>query len=107
MPAVARILTGAAGSTEAVLRPWLDLAIRLWLAQAFLILQVHAMMGGVHDGAQPPFGLLHGVTASCAGMAVQALCPVLLALGLLARTAAAAMLLQALLVPPAGDTRLF
>jgi NADH dehydrogenase FAD-containing subunit len=40
-------------------------------------------------------------------MVVQALCPVLLALGLLARPAALAMLLQALLMPVAGDTSLF
>jgi hypothetical protein len=29
-----------------VLRPWLDLAIRLWLAQAFLAVQVREMMAG-------------------------------------------------------------
>ena len=91
-----------------MLRPWLDLAIRLWLAQAFLAMQVREMMVGssVRD-AREPHRVLHVLTTSHAGMVVQALCPVLLALGLLARPAAAAMLLQALLLPVAGDISLF
>lgn len=106
IPAILRVLTGLVATMAAVLQPWLDLAIRLWLAQAFLALQMHAMMADGND-APLPAGLLHDITGSYAGMAFQALCPVLLAIGLLARPAAMAMLLQALLLPPAGDTRLF
>ena len=108
VPAISRILTGFIAAVEAVLRPWLDLAIRLWLAQAFLAMQVREMMVGssVRDALEP-HRVLHVLTTSHAGMVVQALCPVLLALGLLARPAAAAMLLQALLMPVPGDISLF
>jgi NADH dehydrogenase FAD-containing subunit/uncharacterized membrane protein YphA (DoxX/SURF4 family) len=106
--AISRILRGSIAAVEAVLRPWFDLAVRLWLAQAFLAMQVREMMAGssVRDTLEP-HSLLHDLTTSHAGMIVQALCPVLLALGLLARPAAAAMLLQAMLLPVAGDISLF
>ena len=105
----------AASAFRAALGPWLDLAIRLWLAQAFLVVQVHEMMSAGPVGLAAPLGVawwsgaLRGVMASSLGLAVQTACPVLLALGLLARPAAAAMLVQALMLPMAGagaDARL-
>ena len=76
--------------------PWLALALRLAVAQAFVRAQVHEMMFGP---ASPGAGLVHAVMTSNPGEFVRALCPVLLALGLFARPAAAAMLLQAVLMP--------
>ena len=101
---------GTARRAEAALGPWLELAIRLWVAQAYLAVQVRAMMGG--GGAGHPVatawdGVMHAVVTSDAGAAVQAVCPILLAAGLLARPAAAAMVLQAVLLPVEGDTGLF
>jgi NADH dehydrogenase FAD-containing subunit/uncharacterized membrane protein YphA (DoxX/SURF4 family) len=99
-------------TTEALLAPWLSLLIRLWLAQVFIIAGVHQMMD--HVGEQAMIGwqpaLLHELTSSDPGMAVQAICPVLLAIGLFTRLTAAALLLQALFLPVAGvgpEARLF
>ena len=91
-------------ATEALLAPWLSLLIRLWLAQVFIVAGVHQMMG--HSGEQAMIGwqpaLLHVITSSDPGVAVQAICPVLLAIGLFTRRTAAALLLQALFLPVAG-----
>ncbi len=95
--AFGRILATAISVLGAALGPWLDLAIRIWLAQAFLVVQVHEMMQGA-----APSGL-HGIMASSLGLAVQTAYPLLLAVELLARPAAAAMLLQALLLPIVGS----
>jgi NADH dehydrogenase/putative oxidoreductase len=99
-------------ATEALLAPWLSLLTRLWLAQAFIIAGVHQVIG--HTGEQAMIGwqpaLLHEITSSDPGIAIQAICPVLLAIGLLTRLTAAALLLQALFLPVAGvgpETRLF
>jgi len=107
--ALGRIAAAAVSACGTALGPWLDLAIRLWLAQAFLVVQVREMMAGpAGQGLGAPFGTawwsgaLHGVMASSLGVAVQTACPLLLALGLLARPAAAAMLVQALVLPTAG-----
>ncbi len=105
-----RIVASAVSALGTALRPWLDLAIRLWLAQTFLVAQVREMMssGPVGRGLSAPLGAawwsgaLHGVMASSLGLAVQTACPLLLALGLLARPAAGAMLVQALVLPMAG-----
>jgi NADH dehydrogenase len=112
--AAARIFSSAVSIAETALGPWLDLAARIWLAQAFLGLQVQAMMLGPKAGA--PLGtdwwstVLQQITGSSFGVTVQAVCPVLLAVGLLSRPAAAALLLQVLLLPTPGagpDARLF
>ncbi len=113
-----RVAASAVSAFEAALGPWLGLAIRLWLAQAFLVVQVHEMMSAGPVGLGAPLGAawwsgaLHGVMASSLGLAVQTACPLLLAFGLLARPAAGAMLVQALVLPPAGtgagpDAQLF
>jgi len=44
--AAGRLLAAAVSALQAALAPWLDLAIRVWLAQAFLALQVDEMMLG-------------------------------------------------------------
>ena len=81
--------------------PWLLLVTRLWLAQAFLVLQVSMLMSG--QGLTAAFGsrwwlaTLERTASSGAGTLFQALCPTLLALGLLSRPSAVAMLLQVLL----------
>ena len=99
-------------ATEALLAPWLSLLIRLWLAQAFIIAGVHQMMNYTDElaviGWQP--ALLHEITSSDPGIVVQAICPVLLAIGLFTRLAPAALLLQVLFLPVAGvgpEARLF
>ncbi len=111
-----RLFAAILAALETALGPWLDLAIRLWLAQAFLVVQVHEMMAGAVSGnglAAPLgsawwLGALHGIMASSLGVAVQTACPLLLALGLLRRPAALAMLVQAFLPPAAGpDAHLF
>src|SRR6516164_5683656 len=85
-------------ATEALIEPWLSLLIRLWLAQGFIIAGVHQMMD--HAGERAMIGwqpaLLHEITSSDPGIAVQAICPVLLAIGLFTRLTAASLLLQAL-----------
>jgi NADH dehydrogenase/putative oxidoreductase len=93
----------ATTSLAVLLGPGLDLLIRLWITQAFVISDVHQMMGGPVTAS----GMQHDITASYPGMAIEAFCPALVALGLLTRPAAFALLLQALLMPPAGDVRLF
>ncbi len=108
--AYGRIVAVSVSAVGAALGPWLDLAIRLWLAQAFLLVQVHEMMLGAASGSGlgAPLGpgwwsgALHGVMTSSLGLVVQTACPLLLAFGLLTRPAAAAMLLQALMLPTAG-----
>ena len=104
-----RHLALAVTAVAAVAAPWLDLAIRLWLAQAFLVVQVHEMMAGAAAGALAGplgvawwYGALHGVMVSSLGLAIQTVCPLLLAVGLGARLAALAMLVQALLLPLGG-----
>ena len=89
-----------------VVQPWAALAVRLWLAQAFLAPQVAAMMGlRLNQGLAAPLGpgwwsgLAMHVAQSGFGAAVQALCPLLVAAGLLTRPAAMAMLIEAVLVP--------
>jgi NADH dehydrogenase/putative oxidoreductase len=84
--------------------PWLSLIIRLWLAKAFLLSGVMEMMAGPARQAGPGWWptLLHDVTGSSPGIAIQALCPMLLAFGLLSRPVAMAMLLQAWFLPLPG-----
>lgn len=112
----ARTAVLAVATVRIVLGPWLDLAVRLWLAQAFLIVQVHEMMAvpALGGGLSAPLGLswwlgaLHRVMGSGLGVVVQTAYPLLLALGLLSHQAALAMLVQAALMPDAGpDGQLF
>jgi NADH dehydrogenase/putative oxidoreductase len=81
-------LTGFAGGVAA---PWLGLLVRLWLAQAFVIAGVVAMMREPLPGGA---GMLAAVAGSGFGIVVQGTCPILLALGLLTRPAALALIVQ-------------
>ena len=103
-----RLIDGISITTraaEVLLAPWLSLLIRLWLAPVFIVAGVHQMMGHLGDHAmiawQP--ALLQEMTSSNPGIAVQALCPALLAIGLFTRLAALALLLQALFLPIADS----
>lgn len=103
-----RVLASTVSALQGTFTPWLDLAIRIWLTQAFLMVEVHEMMSGAGPGGlSAPLGApwwsdaLHGVMTSSLGVAVQTACPLLLALGLLARPTAAAMLIQTLVLPMA------
>ena len=103
-----RLISGiciAIRAAEVLLEPWLWLLVRLWLAQGFIVAGVHQMMDylpGNHAmiGWQP--ALLQEITSSNPGVAIQAICPVLLAVGLFTRFAASGLVLQALLLPIAG-----
>ncbi len=69
-------------TASSVFGPLTDLVVRLWLAGAFLLAQMHAYM--MDAPTVPGGGLLQGVMVSVPGQGFQALCPVLLALGLAA-----------------------
>ena len=103
---LARLLCALVARLETILGPWLALATRLWLAQAFLMAQIHGGMAPA--GLSAPFagwwwaGLVGDVTASQAGVAVQAICPLLLASGCSGGSPRLAMLLQAALLSTPG-----
>ena len=83
--------------------PWLLLLARVWLAQAFLTLQVAAMFANEHDlsatlGGVWWVGFYRQVEASGLGAALQTICPLLLILGLAVRPASALMLIQVLML---------
>ena len=94
--------------TAGLVRPWLMLATRLWLAQAFLVVQVTGLMLGGDLGATLTGGwwieAARQIAQSGPGALVQAACPVLLLLGLFARPAALAMLVQVVVLPPPSMT---
>ncbi len=93
-----RLGVAVAAVLRAALGPWLDFAIRLWLAQAFLVALVHQVMLGETQA---------GLVGTDLGRTLQALCPVLLAVGLLARPVAALMVAAIVATPGLGDAGLF
>lgn len=100
--AAGRLLAASMAAAGAALAPWLDLAVRLWLAQAFLVVEVDQMMRGpvpVPSGLGWWLRAAHDAMVSSPGLVVGTVCPLLLAAGLLARPAAVAMLVPALLMP--------
>ena len=111
MTGLRRLLSPLVAITATIARassPWLMLAIRVWLGQAFLAHQIAMLMMGQSMSATLSIGSWAGVFAQIAatgfGGVVQALCPLLLAAGLFSRPAAAAMLLQTLLLRLPGET---
>jgi NADH dehydrogenase FAD-containing subunit/uncharacterized membrane protein YphA (DoxX/SURF4 family) len=93
-------------ASAAVLQPWVALAIRIWLAQAFAGQQITNMMGHlVNSRLVAPLGtgwwsaMAMHVAQSNPGTLVQAACPMLLAAGLLTRPVALTMVVEAVLLP--------
>jgi NADH dehydrogenase FAD-containing subunit/uncharacterized membrane protein YphA (DoxX/SURF4 family) len=84
------------------LSPVLDVLIRFWLAEGFLVADVMQHMLGdqaiMRDDLPPSASLFAGLAATGFGIFVQTICPVLLAVGLLTRFAALALLLQVLVL---------
>ncbi len=89
-----------------VLGPVLDLLIRLWLAQGFLLTDVmqHMLPSNwlpvVEHGS-----MLERIATTGVGIFIQTICPLLLATGLLTRVAAAALLVQVLALHLPGHTQ--
>src|SRR6516165_6614238 len=97
-------------SLARLLSPVLDVLIRLWLAEGFLVADVMQHMLGdqstVRDHPPPSASLFAGLAATGFGIFVQTICPVLLAAGLFTRLAALALLLQVLVLQIPGHAQL-
>ena len=82
--------------------PLIDLGIRLWLAQIFFVsgvLKVTNWHTALDLAAtEYPVSWMNPVTAAYTGAAIEVICPVLLALGLLTRYAAVPMLILSLVI---------
>src|SRR6516165_1011917 len=94
-----------------LLSPLLDVLIRLWLAEGFLVADVmqHMLPGDqatVRDHLPPAASLFAGLAGTDFGIFVQTICPVLLAAGLFTRLAALALLLQVLVLQMPGHAQL-
>ena len=108
----AAAVTDLFASLARLLSPVLDVLIRLWLAEDFLVADVMEHMLGdqaiMRDHPPPSASLFAGLAATGFGIFVQTICPVLLAAGLFTRFAALALLLQVLVLqmpcpqPPRG-----
>jgi len=103
--AATRAAVSAMQSGAAELGPWLDLVIRFALARTFLTAAVigmvmHAPPAMVSAGAMS--SAINAVVASRFGMGVQALCPVLLLVGVLSRGAALLLLVQVVVLTSAA-----
>ena len=98
-------------SLARLLSPVLDVLIRLWLAEGFLVTDVlqHMLPGGqviMQDHILPSVSSFAGLAATSFGVFVQTICPVLLAVGLFTRFAALALLLQVLVLQMPGHMQL-
>jgi putative oxidoreductase len=106
----AAAVTDVFASLARLLSPVLDVLIRLWLAEGFLVTDVMQHMLGdqttVSDYLPPSALLFAGLAATGFGIFVQTICPVLLAAGLFTRLAALALLLQVLVLQMPGHAQL-
>src|SRR6516162_5679398 len=97
-------------SLARLLSPVLDVLIRLWLAEGFLVAGVMQQLLGdqtaVRDHLPPSASLFASLAATGFGIFVQTICPVLLAAGLFTRLAALALLLQVLVLQMPGHAQL-
>ena len=97
-------------SLARLLSPVLDVLIRLWLAEGFLVADVMEHMLGdqaiMRDHPPPSASLFVGLAATGFGIFVQTICPVLLAAGLFTRFAALALLLLVLVLQMPGHAQL-
>jgi NADH dehydrogenase/putative oxidoreductase len=104
---LASLIVRVAGAAAGAAGPWLLLLLRVRLAQVFLAGQIAMAMSG--QGLAPSglggwwTGMAMHVAASDLGGVVEAVCPLLVAAGFLCRPAAAAMLLQTLLLRMPGE----
>jgi len=87
---------------EITLSPFLDLAIRLWLAQIFWVSGILKLMDWDRAltlaAEEYPVAWMEPVTAAYVGVSIEVICPVLLALGLATRLAAMPMLILSLVI---------
>jgi NADH dehydrogenase FAD-containing subunit/uncharacterized membrane protein YphA (DoxX/SURF4 family) len=87
---------------DVTLSPFLDLAIRLWLAQIFWVSGILKLAN--FDNAialatyEYPVSWLNPVTAAYLGVSIEVICPVFLALGLATRIAVIPMLILSLVI---------
>src|SRR5262245_5211670 len=106
----AAAVTDLFASVARLLSPVLDVLIRLWLADGFVVADVMQLMLGAQTSVRdhlPPSALLFaGLAATGFGIFVQTICPVLLAAGLFTRLAALALLLQVLVLQMPGHAQL-
>src|SRR5215470_11602660 len=93
-------------SLARLLSPVLDVLIRLWLAEGFLVADVMQHMLGDQTTLPPSAPLFASLAATGFGIFVQTICPVLLAAGLFTRLAALALLLQVLVLQMPGHAQL-
>ncbi len=105
--AASALRAGIRSAGDAV-APWLDLAMRLWLAPSILTRDVLDAMHGTAPamaGSGAMVAAVNHLVASPTGVLIQALCPFLLLLGLGSRFAATALLVQVVLLrgPDAVD----
>ena len=89
-------------SLARLLSPVLDVLIRLWLAEGFLVADVMQHMLGDQTTLPPSAPLFASLAATGFGILIQTICPVLLAAGLFTRLAALALLLQVLVLQMPG-----
>src|SRR6516162_7454954 len=106
----AAAVTDLFASLARLLSPVLDVLIRLWLAEGFLVADVMQHMLGdqttVRDHLPPSAPLFASLAATGFGIFVQTICPVLLAAGLFTRLAGLALLLQVLVLQMPGHAQL-
>ena len=98
-------------SLARLLGPVLDVLMRLWLAEGFLVTDVtqHMLPAGyvvTRGPLLPSASLLAGLAATGFGIFVQTICPILLAAGLFTRFAALALLVQVLILQMPGHAQL-
>lgn len=97
-----RVVVASSGN---LLAPWLDVTMRIWLAQAFLMgAAMTAMMRSppAMDGTGRLVVTFDALVASPFGLLTQFVCPVMLLLGLGSRFAALLLLVQVLLLHGTG-----
>ena len=106
-----RLIAGAsrsraiAASAGNLLAPWLDVTMRVWLAQAFFVGAAMTVMAGsppALDGIGRLVGALNALIASPVGLSIQFVCPILLLLGLGSRPAALLLMIQLLALQGTG-----
>src|SRR5215470_14334879 len=102
----AAAVTDLFASLARLLSPVLDVLIRLWLAEGFLVADVMQHMLGDQTTLPPSAPMFASLATTGFGILIQTICPVLLAAGLFTRLAALALLLQVLVLQMPGHAQL-